>query len=127
MFNTCSRGPTHRSLTDTGGGYNLEGVDFSHTTPRSSQPVVSTFHLRALPSLHLNHIPPIKTKFKFKEAMAATWFFDHLVIYRNLHLHLSITNDLSLATRFTRIDRNVTLMQLGHQFNSYNLMHIKES
>jgi hypothetical protein len=23
MFNTCSRGPTHRSLTDTGGGYNL--------------------------------------------------------------------------------------------------------
>jgi hypothetical protein len=25
-FNTCSRGPTHRSLTDTGGGYNLGGA-----------------------------------------------------------------------------------------------------
>jgi hypothetical protein len=27
------RGPTHRSLTDTGGGYNLGGVGFSHTLP----------------------------------------------------------------------------------------------
>jgi hypothetical protein len=25
-FNTCSRGPTERSLTDTGGGYNLRGA-----------------------------------------------------------------------------------------------------
>jgi hypothetical protein len=33
MFNTCSRGPTHWSLTDTGGGY---------------------IHLRALPSLRLS-------------------------------------------------------------------------
>jgi hypothetical protein len=31
-FNTCSRGPTHRSLTDTGRGYNLEGADLSLTT-----------------------------------------------------------------------------------------------
>jgi hypothetical protein len=42
-FNTCSRGPTHRSLTDTGGSYNLGGVNFSHTTPWPSQPVVSPF------------------------------------------------------------------------------------
>jgi hypothetical protein len=28
-FNTCSRGPTHRSLTDTGGGYNLEDAQLS--------------------------------------------------------------------------------------------------
>jgi hypothetical protein len=43
MFNTCSRGPTHRSLTDTSGGYNLRDSGFPHTTPRHSQPVVSTF------------------------------------------------------------------------------------
>jgi hypothetical protein len=43
-FNACSQGPTHRSLTDTGGGYNLGGVDFPHTTPRPFQPTVSTFH-----------------------------------------------------------------------------------
>jgi hypothetical protein len=27
-FNTCSRGPAHQFLTDTGGGYNLEGANF---------------------------------------------------------------------------------------------------
>jgi hypothetical protein len=36
-------GPTHRSLTDTGGGYSLEGVGFSHTTPRPSQSTVLPF------------------------------------------------------------------------------------
>jgi hypothetical protein len=35
-FNTCSRGPTHRSLTGTGGDYNPGGAGLSHTTPRSS-------------------------------------------------------------------------------------------
>jgi hypothetical protein len=58
--------------------------------------------------------------------MAATWSSDHSAIYRNLHPSLAIANDLSLALGFTWIDRKVTLMQLGHQFNSYNLMHIQE-
>jgi hypothetical protein len=31
MYNTCSRGPTHQSLTDTGGSYNLKGVGMPHT------------------------------------------------------------------------------------------------
>jgi hypothetical protein len=30
-FNTCSRGPTERSLIDTGGGYNLGGAGLPHT------------------------------------------------------------------------------------------------
>jgi hypothetical protein len=59
--------------------------------------------------------------------MVAAWSFDHLVIYRDLHLRLAIANDLSLAIGFIKIDRNITLMQLGHQFNFYNLMHIQES
>jgi hypothetical protein len=42
-FNTCSRRPTERSLTDTGGGYNLGGAGFPRTTPRPSWPVVSSF------------------------------------------------------------------------------------
>jgi hypothetical protein len=42
-FNTCSRGPTHWSLTDTGGGYNLRGAGFPHTTPRPSQLPISPF------------------------------------------------------------------------------------
>jgi hypothetical protein len=42
-FNTCLRGIIHRSLTDTGGGYNLRGTDFSHHTPRPSQLTVLHF------------------------------------------------------------------------------------
>jgi hypothetical protein len=42
-FNTCSRGPIHRSLTDTGGGYNIGGVDFPYHTVRPSQPTVLHF------------------------------------------------------------------------------------
>jgi hypothetical protein len=42
-FNTCSRRPTHRSLTDTGGDYSLEGADLPHHTPRSSQLTVLHF------------------------------------------------------------------------------------
>jgi hypothetical protein len=56
MFKTCSRGPTHRSLTDAGGGYNLGGAGFPHTTPRPSQLPVSLFHLRAPPGLQFNQV-----------------------------------------------------------------------
>jgi hypothetical protein len=59
--------------------------------------------------------------------MTVMWYSDHSTIYRNLHLCLAIANDLSLAIGFTRIDRKVTLMQLGHRFNSYDLMYIQES
>jgi hypothetical protein len=59
--------------------------------------------------------------------MATTWSFDHLAIYHRIQLCLAIDNDLSLAIESSRIDQNVTLMQLGHQFNSYNLMHNQES
>jgi hypothetical protein len=107
-FNTCSRGPTHRSLTDTGGDYNLRHVGFSHTTPRPFQPMGFTFHLRVPPGLQLNHIPSTKPKFKFKESKAVTWSSDHSVIYHNLHLRLAIANDIFLALGFTRIDRKVT-------------------
>jgi hypothetical protein len=63
-FNACSRGPTYRSLTDTGRGYKLGGAGLPHTNPWPSQLTVSTFHRRAPPSLQLNHIPPIKAKVK---------------------------------------------------------------
>jgi hypothetical protein len=55
--------------------------------------------------------------------MAATWSFDHSAIYHDLHLHLAIANDLSLAIGLTMVDWKVSLIQLRHPFNSYNLMH----
>jgi hypothetical protein len=42
-FNTCSQGPTERSLLDTGGGYNLGGANFPCTTFWPSRPAVSPF------------------------------------------------------------------------------------
>jgi hypothetical protein len=56
--------------------------------------------------------------------MTATWSSDEPAFYLSLQLCLAIANDLSLAIESSRMDRKVTLMQLGHQLNSYNLMHI---
>jgi hypothetical protein len=55
-------GQTHRSLTDTGGVYKLGGADLPQITHPPSQPVVSTFHLRASPGLQFNQVPSIKPK-----------------------------------------------------------------
>jgi hypothetical protein len=59
--------------------------------------------------------------------MTMTWSSDHSAIYHDLHLCLAIANDLSLAIGLTRVDWKVSLMQLQHPFNSYNLMHKQES
>jgi hypothetical protein len=65
-FNTCSWGPTHWFLTNTGRGYNHGDTDFPHTTPRPFQPTVSTFHLRALLSLQFNQVIPTKPKLSLR-------------------------------------------------------------
>jgi hypothetical protein len=59
--------------------------------------------------------------------MATTWHLDHSAIYCSLHLCVAIANDISLIIWVTKIDRKVVVMQLGYQFNSYDLMHIQES
>jgi hypothetical protein len=59
--------------------------------------------------------------------MTVTWSSDHSAIYRNIHLCVAKANNLSLPIGSTRVDWKVTLMQLGHEFNSYNLMHNQES
>jgi hypothetical protein len=59
--------------------------------------------------------------------MATTWYSNHSAIYRGLQLQLDIANDLFPAIGSTRVDWKVSLMQLRHQFNSYNLMHKQES
>jgi hypothetical protein len=41
MFNTYSRGPNYRSLTNIGEGYNLRGADFPHHTSQPSQPATT--------------------------------------------------------------------------------------
>jgi hypothetical protein len=77
-FNTCSRGPTHRSLIDTGGGYSLEVAGFLHTTPRPFQLMVSPFHLRVSPGLQFIQVLSTKPEFGFKGTYA------HHVVFRPL-------------------------------------------
>jgi hypothetical protein len=63
-FNTYSWGLTHRSLTDTGGGYNLKGTGFSHNTLWPFQTAVFSFPLQAPPGLQFNHNPSTKSEFQ---------------------------------------------------------------
>jgi hypothetical protein len=116
MFNTCSQGPTHRSLIDTGGGCSLEGADFSHTTPWPFQPTVSPFHLWVPPGFQFNQDPPTKPEFEFKGTYGR-----HVIFWQLGYLPWPTT---APSIGSSRIDWKVALMQLGHQFNSYNLMHI---
>jgi hypothetical protein len=60
-------GPNPSVLNRQAGGYNLEGVDFLHTTPWPFQLMVSLFHLWAPPGLQFIHKPPTKPAFEFKD------------------------------------------------------------
>jgi hypothetical protein len=77
-FNTYSRGPTHRSLTDTGGGYNLGCVSLPHYTPRPSQPTVLRFPPKGpiwsqvIQSQHKTLVKRCETP------IADPWSFNHL-------------------------------------------------
>jgi hypothetical protein len=66
---TCDRyvqylltGPTHRSLTDTGRGYNLGGAILPHTHSPTFPTSCLHFPLMAPPSFHFNQVPVIKPK-----------------------------------------------------------------
>jgi hypothetical protein len=62
-FYTCSRMPNHRSLTNTGGGYNLGGVSLPHHTPQPSQPTILHFSPKG-PALSQVNNPTLPTKQK---------------------------------------------------------------
>jgi hypothetical protein len=96
-FNTCSWGPTERSLTDTGGDYNLGGAGLPHTHSPIFLISCLYFPLVAPPGLQFNQVLTTKPRVDFKGPMTTTWSFDHSTIYYSLHLRLAIANDLSLV------------------------------
>jgi hypothetical protein len=63
IFNTCSQGPTHRSLTDTDGGYNLRGVGLLHTHSPTFPTSYLHFPLMAPLGLHFNQVLTTKLKY----------------------------------------------------------------
>jgi hypothetical protein len=64
-FNTCSWGPIKRSLTDTGGGYNLEGVGLPHTHSLTFPTSCLPFSLVAPPGLQFNQVPAFTPNTEF--------------------------------------------------------------
>jgi hypothetical protein len=83
------------------------------------------FSPKGLPGLKLIiSIKPLPIKSKSPRRQVTSMPLD---LYQTQQLCLAITNDLSLAIGITRIDRKQILMQLGHQSNSYDLMHKQES
>jgi hypothetical protein len=54
-FHTCSRGPTERSLIDTGGDYNLGGAGLPHTHSSTFPISCPHFPLMAPPCLHFSN------------------------------------------------------------------------
>jgi hypothetical protein len=68
-FNTCSQGPTHRSLTDTGGGYN---------------------HLRAPSGLRLSNLKIASSEMVMWNTYCRPMLFWPLNVYRSLYLCLAI-------------------------------------
>jgi hypothetical protein len=107
-FNTYLWGSTHRFLTNTGGATALKALTFHISLPDLPNRWSSPFQLRVPFGLRLNKFYQLNQGLSLKGSITTTWSFGHSTIYRNLHLHLAIANDLSLALGFTRIDQNVT-------------------
>jgi hypothetical protein len=87
-FNTCSWGPTHRYLTDTGGGYN---------------------HLGAPPDLQLSNLNIASSK-KWYETYRWTVVFWPPDIYQSLYLRLALTNIIQILARSSRVTQKVFIM-----------------
>jgi hypothetical protein len=93
MFNTCSRIPTPRSLTDTGGGYHIETSEYPQHSPRSSLLSVSLIPLNGPvrspfdPTLISNNSECISTYCRHV-------VFQPLVTYQHLYLCLANSNNL---------------------------------
>jgi hypothetical protein len=90
-FNTCSWEPTHQSLTDIGGGYNLGGADLPYHTPWPFQLIVSTFHLRAPLDLRLS-IQSLPAELKREQILNLTSGSLHSTSTVSYHLSIACAN-----------------------------------
>jgi hypothetical protein len=114
-FNTYSKGPTHRSLTDTGGGYNLGGADFPYLTPRPSQPMVLCFPPKGPARsqvIQTQHKPRVKV---MRDNYHRLVVFGPLSVYRSIYLYLGMSNVIQLLARSSRVTRKVFIMELQFQ------------
>jgi hypothetical protein len=89
-FNTYSRWLTHRSLTDTGGGYNLAGVGLPTPLPDLPNQRSYTFHLMVLLGLRLS-IQTLPTEIKKEQTLYLTSGTSTLDFYGSLSSKYSMS------------------------------------
>jgi hypothetical protein len=82
-FNTCSRGPTHQYLNDTGGGYNLARVGLPTPLPDLSNRRFYTFHLMVPQCLRLS-IQTLSTEIRREQTLNLVSETSPLDFYRSL-------------------------------------------
>jgi hypothetical protein len=119
-FNTCLRGSTHRSLIDTGRGYNLQGGGLPHHTPRPFQPTVSRFSPKGPTRSQVNN--PTNTNWT-REEQTVNFMNESLHSTSTTIYHLSIAlltvSDKEIG--LTRINIKVNLNATTVPSNSYKL------
>jgi hypothetical protein len=87
-FNTCWQGPTHRSLTNTGGGYN---------------------HLRALPDLRLSNLNIASSEMVWNTYRRPV-VIQPLDVCQSLYLCLAMANVFQTPAMSSRVIQNVLIM-----------------
>jgi hypothetical protein len=92
-FDTCSRGPTHRSLTDTGRGYNLTGASLPTPLPDLPNWWSYTFHLMGPPDLRLS-INSLPSELKGDRVLNLTSGSLHSTSTLTYHLSIAWANNV---------------------------------
>jgi hypothetical protein len=119
-FNTCSWGPTHRSLNDTGGDTSLEVSAFHITTPDLPNRRSSAFHLRALPGLRLSN-QSLPTKIKRKQTLNLVSGILHSTCMVVYHLSIALLTISHQKIGVRRINWKVDSSATTVSYNSYQL------
>jgi hypothetical protein len=120
MFNACSRGPTHQSLTDTSRDCNLGSASFLYTTLRPSQPTVSTFHLRAPYGLRLSN-QSLPNDLKREQTLNLMSESLHSTSIATYHLNIALLTITHQEIGLTRVIRKVAPNATRLLSNSYRL------
>jgi hypothetical protein len=119
-LNTSSWGPTHWSLTDTGGGYNLGGASFPYHTPWPSQPTVLRFPPKGPAQSQVNNVTNTNWT-RQEQTLNLTSGGLHSTSTAIYYLSIALLTVSHQEIGLTRINRKVNLNATTVPYNSYEL------
>jgi hypothetical protein len=121
VFNTFSRGSTHRSLTNTGEGYNLRGAGLPHHTPPPPFPTDGPLLSPNGPARsQVNHSPTKPRSDQTLNLVSGIHPSTSTVIYHLSIALLTVSHQvIGLTRRNRKVNHNATMVP----YNSINIMH----